>query len=68
MKLSIIRQSQVDMTGRIVPQAVSMIVERLGRYSKTMEAGLHLLERHADGGSEAFTPESRRHVSVYCPA
>lgn len=32
------------------------------------EAGLRLLERHADGGSEAFTPESRRHVSVYCPA
>ena len=32
------------------------------------QAGLRLLERHADGGSEAFTPESRRHVSVYCPA
>ena len=31
-------------------------------------AGLRLLERHADGSSGAFTPESRRHVSVYCPA
>ncbi|GIG28814.1 SPFH domain-containing protein [Cellulomonas marina] len=28
---------------RIVPQAVAMIVERLGRYSRTMDAGLHLL-------------------------
>ncbi|WP_438939177.1 SPFH domain-containing protein, partial [Cellulomonas citrea] len=28
---------------RIVPQAVSTIVERLGRYSRTMEAGLHLV-------------------------
>lgn len=34
----------------------------------TGRAGLRLLERHADGGSTAFTPESRRHVSVYCPA
>lgn len=28
---------------RIVPQAVAMIVERLGRYSSTLDAGLHLL-------------------------
>lgn len=28
---------------RIVPQAKAFIVERLGRYSKTMDAGLHLL-------------------------
>ncbi|MCL3861938.1 SPFH domain-containing protein [Actinotalea sp. K2] len=28
---------------RIVPQAVAIIVERLGRYSRTMDAGLHLL-------------------------
>ncbi|GAB2465938.1 SPFH domain-containing protein [Xylanimonas ulmi] len=28
---------------RIVPQAVSLIVERLGRYHKTLEPGLHLL-------------------------
>ncbi|WP_246036753.1 SPFH domain-containing protein [Cellulomonas telluris] len=28
---------------RIVPQAVAMIVERLGRYNKTLDAGLHLL-------------------------
>ncbi|WP_052367071.1 SPFH domain-containing protein [Paraoerskovia marina] len=28
---------------RIVPQATSIIVERLGRYSRTMDAGLHLL-------------------------
>ncbi len=28
---------------RIVPQASSLIVERLGRYSRTLEAGLHLL-------------------------
>lgn len=30
--------------------------------------GLRLLERHADGSRGAFTPESRRHVSVYGPA
>ncbi len=28
---------------RIVPQAVALIVERLGRYHKTLEPGLHLL-------------------------
>ena len=28
---------------RIVPQAVAIIVERLGRYNKTFDAGLHLL-------------------------
>lgn len=28
---------------RIVPQAVSLIIERLGRYSRTLDAGLHLL-------------------------
>ncbi|OLT47670.1 SPFH domain-containing protein [Cellulosimicrobium sp. CUA-896] len=28
---------------RIVPQAVALIVERLGRYSRTLEPGLHLL-------------------------
>ncbi|MBF5083471.1 SPFH domain-containing protein [Quadrisphaera sp. INWT6] len=28
---------------RIVPQASSLIVERLGRYSRTLEAGLHIL-------------------------
>lgn len=28
---------------RIVPQTVAVIVERLGRYSRTMDAGLHLL-------------------------
>jgi len=28
---------------RIVPQATAIIVERLGRYSRTLDAGLHLL-------------------------
>ncbi|MEP7763239.1 SPFH domain-containing protein [Sanguibacter sp. 25GB23B1] len=28
---------------RIVPQTVALIVERLGRYSRTMDAGLHVL-------------------------
>ncbi len=28
---------------RIVPQAVALIIERLGRYSRTLDAGLHLL-------------------------
>ncbi|MFC8193584.1 SPFH domain-containing protein [Cellulomonas sp. NPDC057328] len=28
---------------RIVPQAVAVIVERLGRYNRTLDAGLHLL-------------------------
>ena len=30
-------------TVRIVPQATAQLVERLGRYSRTLEAGLHLL-------------------------
>jgi regulator of protease activity HflC (stomatin/prohibitin superfamily) len=33
---------------RIVPQTVAMLVERLGRYSRTMEAGLHLLVPFVD--------------------
>jgi regulator of protease activity HflC (stomatin/prohibitin superfamily) len=28
---------------RIVPQAVAILIERLGRYSRTLDAGLHLL-------------------------
>ncbi|MDR1824112.1 MAG: SPFH/Band 7/PHB domain protein [Bifidobacteriaceae bacterium] len=28
---------------RIVPQTVAMLVERLGRYNRTMDAGIHLL-------------------------
>jgi regulator of protease activity HflC (stomatin/prohibitin superfamily) len=28
---------------RIVPQAVALLVERLGRYSRTLDAGLHIL-------------------------
>jgi regulator of protease activity HflC (stomatin/prohibitin superfamily) len=30
-------------TVKIVPQATAMVVERLGRYSRTLDAGLHLL-------------------------
>jgi len=30
-------------TIRVVSQATAIIIERLGRYSRTLEAGLHLL-------------------------
>lgn len=30
-------------TVRIVPQAQAVVVERLGRYSRTLNAGLHIL-------------------------
>ncbi|MBC3762173.1 SPFH domain-containing protein [Quadrisphaera oryzae] len=33
---------------RIVPQASSLIIERLGRYSRTLEAGLHVLVPFVD--------------------
>ena len=33
---------------RIVPQASALIVERLGRYSRTLEAGLHVLVPFVD--------------------
>ncbi|MDR0944637.1 MAG: SPFH/Band 7/PHB domain protein [Bifidobacteriaceae bacterium] len=33
---------------RIVPQAVAMLVERLGRYSRTLDAGMHLLVPYVD--------------------
>jgi regulator of protease activity HflC (stomatin/prohibitin superfamily) len=33
---------------RIVPQATAVIVERLGRYSRTLEAGLHFLVPFVD--------------------
>ena len=33
----------VARTVRIVPQATAQLVERLGRYSRTLDAGLHLL-------------------------
>jgi len=43
----------------LMPHELDALAER---------AGLRLLERHGDGASAAFTPESRRHVSVYGPA
>ncbi|MDR1799139.1 MAG: SPFH/Band 7/PHB domain protein, partial [Bifidobacteriaceae bacterium] len=33
---------------RIVPQTVAMLVERLGRYNRTMDAGIHLLMPFVD--------------------
>ena len=30
-------------TVRIVPQQTSLIIERLGRYSRTLEGGIHIL-------------------------
>ena len=30
-------------TVRIVPQQTSLIIERLGRYSRTLEGGIHFL-------------------------
>jgi regulator of protease activity HflC (stomatin/prohibitin superfamily) len=33
---------------RIVPQAVALLVERLGRYSRTLDAGLHILVPFVD--------------------
>ncbi|MCB0363620.1 MAG: peptidase, partial [Bdellovibrionales bacterium] len=33
----------VALTVRIVPQQAAYIVERLGKYSRTIEAGLHFI-------------------------
>ena len=33
---------------RIVPQSVALVVERLGRYSKTLDPGLHVLVPFVD--------------------
>src|SRR5512140_174846 len=38
----------VAKTIRIVPQASAIIVERLGRYSRTLEPGLHFLVPFVD--------------------
>src|ERR671913_1013156 len=35
-------------TVRIVPQQTALIIERLGRYSRTLEPGLHLLVPFVD--------------------
>ena len=43
----------------VLPAELDTLAER---------AGLRLLERHADGSSTTFTPESQRHVSVYSPS
>lgn len=40
--------STVGRSVRIVPQATSVIVERLGRYSRTLDAGLHFLVPFVD--------------------
>ena len=40
--------STVARAVRIVPQATSVIVERLGRYSRTLDAGLHFLVPFVD--------------------
>ncbi len=41
--LAIFVISAIARAVRIVPQAIAVIVERLGRYNRTMDAGLHLL-------------------------
>lgn len=41
--LAIFVLSTIFKSVRVVPQAEAWIVERLGRYSRTMDAGLHLL-------------------------
>jgi regulator of protease activity HflC (stomatin/prohibitin superfamily) len=40
--------STLARTFRIVPQATAVIVERLGRYSRTLDAGLHFLVPFVD--------------------
>ena len=35
-------------TVRIVPQQTSLIIERLGRYSRTLEGGIHILVPFVD--------------------
>ena len=35
-------------TVRIVPQQTALIIERLGRYSRTLEGGLHILVPFVD--------------------
>ena len=49
-------------------QRGAVVIERPDLLSKAERAGLRLLERHADGSSTTFTPESQRHVSVYRPS
>jgi regulator of protease activity HflC (stomatin/prohibitin superfamily) len=40
--------STISRSVRIVPQAAAVLVERLGRYSRTMQAGLHFLVPFVD--------------------
>ena len=42
-------------TARIVPQRSAFIVERLGKYAKTLEAGFHLLIPFVDRVSYKHT-------------
>ena len=44
---------------RVVPQASSVIVERLGRYSRTLEPGLHFLIPFVDRPEPRSTCASR---------
>ena len=41
--LVIFTLSAIGKAIRIVPQATAVLVERLGRYSRTLDAGLHIL-------------------------
>ncbi len=52
-------------TVRIVPQQTAIIVERLGRYSRTLEAGLHLLMPFVD---RVRANVDLREQVVYVPA
>lgn len=52
---------------RLRPWAVRYVLP--GRLDEiALDGGLELVERHADGSGGVFTPESRRHVSVYRPS
>src|SRR5438128_2116586 len=45
-------------TIRVVSQATAIIIERLGRYSRTLEAGLHLLIPFVDKARAASVQDS----------
>ena len=52
-------------TVRIVPQAQSQVVERLGRYSRTLSAGLHILVPFVD--RVTFKLDLREQVVTFQP-
>ena len=51
-------------TARVVPQREQFVVERLGKYSKTLDAGFHILVPFVDVGLQTHVERANRGCGI----